>query len=226
MRNEPRTIGEAWLWANQECMTSGREYKIDRGSFVGQRRKQLNWLAFTIARPWERPLGIEFDGQAISDDESINRYFEDYLINPTKSNSEQYTYASRIGPQLANVSDMLRETPNTNQAVIEIARPNDTLLPDPPCLRVLSWKVIDGGLQLASFWRSWDLYAALPTNLGGLQLLNELMAEWANVKPGPLVCASDGAHIYDHSWGTAPRLEKTHGRKDCKNKFGPLSKGK
>lgn len=45
---------------------------------------------------------------------------------------------------------------------------------------------------------------------------------WANQE---CMTSGDGAHVYDHSWGTAPRLEETHGRKDCKNKSGPLSKG-
>lgn len=208
MCKEFRTIGEAWLCANQECMAFGREYAIERGSFVGQKRKQLDFLAFIITKPWERPLAVEFGGQAISDDESIYRYFEDYLINSSLAADEQYTYGNRLRLQGEPVARMLRETPNTNQATAEIAKPSDINLSDPPCLRVISWKAIDGKLRLTSFWRSWDLYAALPTNLGGLQLLNEFMAEWANVKPGPLVCVSDGAHIYDHSWGVAPWLER------------------
>jgi len=104
-------------------------------------------------------------------------------------------------PRLDTLIEMLRESPGTNQATIEIARPEDILLESPPCLRVLSWKVIESELWLTSFWRSWDLYAALSTNLGGLQLLNEMIAEAAGLETGAQIAYSDGAHIYDHFWG-------------------------
>lgn len=199
-----RTIGEAWLNTCQQCIADGREYKIQRGSYVSQKRKQLDWLAFVILSPGERPLGVEYRGTPISDDKSIHRYFEDYLINPEVSDKEQYTYASRLHPQLYKIISTLRKTPNTNQATAEIGQPTDIHLTDPPCLRVLSWKVTPVGLQLSSFWRSWDLYGAMAMNLGGLQLLNEMMAEWSGIGAGPLVCYSDGGHIYEQSWGVAP----------------------
>lgn len=195
-----RTIGEAWLNLCQGCVRDGREFTITRGSYVGQHRKQFDTVAFTITHPETRPLGFEHDGLAISDDKSIEKYFADYLINPDLAPGEQYTYASRMAPHLEAIAEMLRVTPGTNQATLEVARPEDVLLADPPCLRMLSWKVTGLKLQLSSFWRSWDLFSGLPTNLGGLQLLNELMAEWAEVRPGPLFCTSDGAHVYDHNW--------------------------
>ncbi len=196
------TIGEAWLCTVRHCLATGREYEIERGSYVGQSRKQLDSLAFEITQPETRPLAVEFGGVAISDGESIHRYFEDYLINSELKENEQYTYGSRIEPQLDAIAAMLAESPNTNQATIAIAQPSDIHLDDPPCLRSLSWKVTPNGLQLTSFWRSWDLHSALPLNLGGLQLLNEAMAEWAGVgQTGSLVCYSDGSHVYDHAWG-------------------------
>lgn len=197
---EYRTIGEAWLNVCQACLENGRIFKISRGSYEGQERRQLDMLAFTITHPGTRPLGFEYKGLAISDDRSIEKYFADYLINPILAPDEQYTYASRIAPFLKVVAKMLRVTPDTNQATLEVGRPEDIGLAAPPCLRVLSWKVTNKGLQLSSFWRSWDLFSGLPANLGGLQLLNELMAEWAEVEVGPLFCISDGAHIYDHNW--------------------------
>ena len=195
-----RTIGEAWLNVCRRCLKHGRTYVITRGSYVGQQRKQLDRLAFVVTHPGTRPLGVEFKGTPVSDDDSIHRYFEDYLIAPQLTEHEQYTYASRIAPHLEPIAGMLRESPATNQATIEVGRPEDVELTDPPCLRVLSWKATPAGLQLSSFWRSWDLYVALPTNLGGLQLLNEMMAEWSGLSPGPLVCYSDGGHVYDHCW--------------------------
>jgi thymidylate synthase len=195
-----RDIGDTWFAAYHACLEYGRTYTIDRGSFAGQQRKQLDMLTLRIEHPENRPLGVTLGSQPISDDESVHRYFEDYLVNSTIAPNEAYTYASRITPYLERVAAMLRETPGTNQATIEVARSEDILLLDPPCLRVLSWKITPRGLQLTSFWRSWDIYGALATNLGGLQLLNELVAEWAELTPGALVAYSDGAHVYDYAW--------------------------
>ena len=198
--NLSRDIGDAWHSTYRRCLRDSRTYIVQRGSFVGQQRKQLDTLALCILLPETRPLGVTFGGAAISDDESIQRYFEDYLINPTVAPNEEYTYGSRIAPHLESVAAILRETLHTNQAFIPVAQPGDHLLADPPCLQTLTWKVTEEGLQLTSFWRSWDVYGALATNLGGLQLLNEMMAEWAGLRPGQLVAYSDGAHMYDYAW--------------------------
>ena len=194
------TISEAWFYSCREAVENGREYRIDRGSYTGTKRRQLDYLAFIITAPQIRPLGINFSGEQISSDAEIERYFNDYLINPSVCENETYTYSSRLAPNLEHVALMLREAPNTNQATIEIGRPEDCFLDDPPCLRLVSWKAIGRRLQLSCFFRSWDLYGGLPTNLGGLQLLNETMAEWADLKPGPLVAYSDGGHVYDYAW--------------------------
>lgn len=198
------TIDEAWWWACRTCTREGIVYIIERGSYVGQKRKQLYSLAILILRPGTRPLAPIVRGIPVADDESIQRYFEDYLISPELRPNEQYTYGSRIAPHLEYVAEMLRETPNTNQAILEVGRPEDVYLADPPCLRILSWKCVEGCLQLSAFFRSWDLETGFPMNVGGLQLLNEMMAEWAKLESGPLVLYSDGAHLYDHSW---PRFQ-------------------
>lgn len=195
-----RTLEEAWFLANRACITNGYIYRIERGSYQGQQRKQLSGLALKITHPEIRPLAPLTQGPPVATDDSIFDYFVNYLINPEKAKGEDYTYGQRLMPHLPMLIEMLKETPLTNQATIEIAKPEDVLLESPPCLRVLSWKVIDNKLWLSSFWRSWDLYAALSTNLGGLQLLNEMIAEATKLVSGPQVAYSDGGHIYDHFW--------------------------
>lgn len=195
------TLEEAWCEACRECVQSGYIYTIQRGSYEGQQRKQLPYLTLYIHHPEMRPLAPLTQGVPVATDDSIHDYFINYLINPEKAEGEDYTYGQRLMPHLDRLIEMLQKTPGTNQATVEIARPEDILLESPPCLRVLSWKVIGGKLCLSSFWRSWDLYAALSTNLGGLQLLNEMIAEATGLESGFQVAYSDGAHIYDHFWG-------------------------
>jgi thymidylate synthase len=68
-----------------------------------------------------------------------------------------------------------------------------------PCLRGLDFKIKDGYLIIGCIFRSWDLYAGFPENMGGLTLLNEYVAnQLKDVKPGPLTFTSMGLHAYDY----------------------------
>lgn len=196
------SLEEAWKQACRAVMESGYDYKIDRGSYIGQMRRQLTNLALVIQHPEARPLApLCKPGELpVTDSKTIEKYFANYLLNSELARNEQYTYGSRMSPHLEVVAEILSSNPGTNQAVLEIARPWDIRLQDPPCLRSLAWNVYNNILHLTTFWRSWDIYTALPTNLGGLQLLNEMMAEWSGLIPGPMVAYSSGAHIYEHAW--------------------------
>jgi thymidylate synthase len=148
--------------------------------------------------------------------EYIGDYFANYLMDPNLSENETYKYASRIqhpmpkgGTQLERVIAMLKHTPLTNQAIVEIGSPedhdvcigNDGKL-DPPCLRLLDFKAVPQNdelvLSLSCYFRSWDLWAGFPTNLGGLELLKKYVASEAGLTSGPLYAYSAGAHIYGY----------------------------
>lgn len=190
----------AWWGLCRQAYLNGIEYKIGRGSFEGQMRKQLESLAFMIEHPHKRPLAIFHKGKCIVTDEQIEEYFQNYLFSDHISAEELYTYGSRIHRFIPNVIDMLKNTKNTNQAVVEVAYSADIIMEHPPCLRLLDWKVVDGKVNLHCYFRSWDLYQGLPTNLGGLQLLNEYVASEAGMEAGKLICYSSGAHLYSNAW--------------------------
>ena len=69
-------------------------------------------------------------------------------------------------------------------------------------VRLLDFKAIPAGDDLAltvtCYFRSWDLWAGFPTNLGGLELLKAYVASEAGLKNGPLYAYSSGAHIYGY----------------------------
>lgn len=67
-----------------------------------------------------------------------------------------------------------------------------------PCLRGVDFKIKDGKLITAVTFRSWDLYAGFPENMGGFALLNQYVASYLDgVEPGPLCFSSAGLHCYD-----------------------------
>ena len=68
-----------------------------------------------------------------------------------------------------------------------------------PCLRGIDFKIKDHYLIMSVIFRSWDLYAGFPENMGGLTLLNEYICDQLHdVQPGPLAFTSAGLHAYDY----------------------------
>lgn len=215
-----KTISDAWFQLIYNLFDNAYAQKIQKGSFENEQyRLQYPGIAVYIEHPYYDmvPTIPPTSGiPAPTTMEYIEDYFANYLMNPELAENETYTYAGRIqhsmpkgGTQLERVIDILKETPLTNQAVIEIATPEDLDICygkdgklDPPCLRLLDFKVIpiDNELVLtvSAYFRSWDLWAGFPTNLGGIELLKQLVTSETYLKNGPMYAYSAGAHIYGY----------------------------
>jgi thymidylate synthase len=96
-----------------------------------------------------------------------------------------------------------KETPETNRLVIEIGKPEDLLLLHPPCMRLLQFKVRYNKLHLFVYFRSWDAWGGLPSNLAALQLVKEFLAKQYKVEDGKIFASSLGLHIYSTEWKIA-----------------------
>ena len=99
--------------------------------------------------------------------------------------------------------DYLKETPETNRALIEIGKPEDMLLRHPPCMRLIQLKVRYGKLHMWLYFRSWDAWGGLPANLAALQLAKEYMAKQIGAEDGEITALSAGLHLYDGEWKLA-----------------------
>jgi thymidylate synthase len=93
-----------------------------------------------------------------------------------------------------------------NQMVLQVARPDDLYLQDPPCLRHIDTRVQDGELHFIVYFRSWDLWGGFPANLGAILMLQEYMAQGIGVEVGSMVVSSKGLHLYDYVWELAEIL--------------------
>jgi thymidylate synthase len=216
-----KTIPDAWFQLIYNLFDNSYAQKIQKGSFENEQyRLQYPGIAVYIEHPYYDMVPTMPPGSGIpapTTKDYIEDYFVNYLMNPELSENETYTYGSRIqnkmpngGTQLERVIDIIRETPLTNQAVVEIATPVDLDVCygkdgklDPPCLRLLDFKVIPTGdelvLTVSAYFRSWDLWAGFPTNLGGIELLKQFIAsETTGLKNGPMYVYSAGAHIYGY----------------------------
>jgi len=160
--------------------------------------------------------------------EYVEQYMN-YLLTGDKQDNEDYTYGARLVgerqisskgtvSQDGTFHSMVKDMPlqvnqieevikiyknqgfGTNQAVMEIGMPSDIKLVDPPCLRIIDTRVRYGKLHFMIYFRSWDLWAGLPSNLAGLQLLKEYMASEIGVEDGEIIACSKGLHLYEYVW--------------------------
>lgn len=198
---------DAWFQAIRETVNNGYEYKIDRGSYAGSRRKELDFAVVRIAYPGARPLvpdippGLGLPAPASM--EYVEGYLQ-YLMTSFKSENEDYTYGQDLEPQIAEVIKMYKEDGhNTNQAYMAVGSAQSISLHDPPCLRGVDTRVRYGKLHFMLYFRSWDLWGGFPANLAGLQLLKEYMAEEIGVEDGEMIACSKGLHLYEYAWPLA-----------------------
>jgi thymidylate synthase len=202
---EARDLSEAWFLCLCKTLDEGREYKIDRGSYAGQRRKELDLAVVQIRYPATRPLvpDVPQGVPAPSTMEYVENYLP-YLMTAHKKEGEQYTYGQYLEKQIAEVIKMYRENGhNTNQAFMAVGNENSINLPDPPCLRMIDTRINNGSLNFVVYFRSWDLWAGFPSNLAAIQLLKEYMSSEIGVKDGELVAMSKGLHLYEYTWELA-----------------------
>lgn len=198
-----KTIDSAWRSALTECASFGHDYVVEQGSYVGQIRRQLPMFVCRIETPWVRPLApiLPPGIPPTTTDDEIGQYFARYLMSSDLAENEEYTYGQYITAQIdAAVDKFVKSGGWTNQACITVGDRDAIRLDDPPCLREISLKRIGNQLQITVFFRSWDLVAGFPQNIGGLQLLKEYVlgeVEQLGLDDGPIVAYSDGAHIYE-----------------------------
>ena len=202
---DARDLSEAWFLCLGKILTEGREYKVDRGSYVGQQRKELDYVVIQIRYPGTRPL-IPDVPQGVPPPTSME-YIESYLpylMTAHKAEGEQYTYGQYLENQIAEVIKMYKEDGfNTNQAFMSVGNEKSIFLSDPPCLRAIDTRIRDGRLHFLVYFRSWDLWAGFPSNLAAIQLLKEYMSSEIGVDDGELIASSKGLHLYEYSWDLA-----------------------
>ena len=202
---EARDLSEGWFLCLRKTIKEGYEYEIERGSYAGQHRKELDLVVVKIANPGNRPLTPDVPAgvPAPTTMEYIENYLP-YLMTAHRADGEQYTYGQYLEKQIAEVIKMYNEDGfNTNQAYMSVGNDQSIFLTDPPCLRGIDTRVRYGKLHFMAYFRSWDLWAGFPSNLAAIQLLKEYMASEIGVQDGELIAMSKGMHLYEYCWELA-----------------------
>jgi thymidylate synthase len=257
---EARDLGDAWFQALFRILEEGTVFKIDRGSYAGQKRLEFDWVTIHIRRPGDRPLLPRIEEHFAIPNPVADDYLDEYipyLMTGEPKEGESYTYGQRMTAEyvdprwtdgwntdeykdiliqdqeawdmvqdkihsfqehgigfyyeLLNQIDLLIWTYKNkgyrnNQMILQVGKPTDMLLQDPPCLRHIDTRIQDGKLHFYPYFRSWDLWSGLPANLGGIQLMKEYVASEIGVEDGEIIATSKGLHIYDYSFDLAKCL--------------------
>ena len=200
-----RDLSAAWFLCLGKTLTEGHEYKVDRGSYPGQKRKELDYVVVQVRHPGTRPL-IPDVPQGVPPPTSME-YIESYLpylMTAHKADGEQYTYGQYLEKQISEVIRIYKEDGfNTNQAFMSVGNEQSIYLSDPPCLRGIDTRIRDGKLHFFVYFRSWDLWAGFPSNLAAIQLLKEYMSSEIGIGDGELIASSKGLHLYEYAWDLA-----------------------
>lgn len=213
---EATTIPDAWFQAVARILDKGFKYEIQHGSFKGETRLEFDFITIYIKHPYAEPYDLmlpQIPTHLNIPNPVENGYVEQYLpylMTARVEPMESYTYGSRLCKILVDSNDdifmsqiaywveLLKETPNTNQAVLQVAQPSDFLLEDPPCLREVGLRIKDDQLIFYPSFRSNDLWGGFPANLAGLAVLQKHMADEIGVISGPMIYSSKGLHIYSY----------------------------
>jgi thymidylate synthase len=212
-------LDDAWFQCLAQILDCGHVYTITKGSYEGQKRLEFDFAVVRVKKPAHQIIPIIPEGMSIPAPTDMNyiQGYLSYLMTGTKTETEDYTYGERLvgGKELSKemplevnqieeVIKLYKEKGfGTNQAVMEIGMPSDIKLVDPPCLRLIDTRIRYGKLHFMLYFRSWDLWGGFPSNLGGLQLVKQYMAEEIGVEDGEIIAVSKGLHLYDYAWDLA-----------------------
>lgn len=93
-----------------------------------------------------------------------------------------------------------------NQMILQVGKPTDMLLVDPPCLRHIDTRIQNDTLYFFPYFRSWDLFGGFPANLAAIEMMKQYIAKKIGVQNGGMIVSSKGAHIYDYVFEIAEAI--------------------
>src|SRR4030042_2468029 len=117
---EARDLPEAWFLCLRKALTQGREYVIERGSNVGLRRKELDFIVLQVKHPGRGPIvpAVPPGVPPPTSMAHVENYLQ-YLLTSLKADKEQYTYGEDLSAQIPEMIRMYKEDGhNTTQGLM------------------------------------------------------------------------------------------------------------
>ncbi len=196
-----KTISEAWERGLGYIWRQGEEITDERGTRI----RELLALQVVVEEPYRQmiPSGYSWN------EERLEEYAGQLLSGDNPG--FEYTYGQRLRAwslpgyppidQIDLAVSRLKASASSRRATaVTWIAPVDSAKEEVPCMIVDDFKVRDGRLHLAAFFRSHDFCGAYPANLYGLARLLQHVSERVGVEPGSISTTSASAHIYEHDW--------------------------
>lgn len=92
-------LGDAWFQTLFRMLEEGSVFKIDRGSYAGQKRLEFDWITIHIQKPGARPLLPQIEPHHNIPNPVADDYLDDYLpylMTGELKADESYTYGQRL----------------------------------------------------------------------------------------------------------------------------------
>ncbi len=244
---EANDLNDLYFKTILEALKYGRLNYIDSGSFAGSYRIEFDKADVVVKYPTTRPLApTPRPGISVTtNDEKIEEYFLNYLMDGSLNENEHYKYASWLvgmpeetpldsrgiprGTKFNQlewcINHFIKDGYGTNHCAITIGcaeglkrydweSKSDAEKGSTECLRDVFLNIREDKLNLAltTIFRSWDLVAGLPQNLGGFVRVMEYVVDSINdrkkedqpeIKTGKLYAYCPGLHIYSSNLNLA-----------------------
>lgn len=203
-----KTITDAWHRGLNLIWRQGQELTDERGTKI----KELLALQVVVEDPYQEMIPHEYSWNQ----ERLEEYAAQLLSG--ENPGFEYTYGERLRrwkipedeisttssdsvDQLEHVIRRLKASSSTRRATaVTWIPPVDNARDEVPCMIVDDFKLRDGKLNLAIFFRSHDFAGAYPANLYGLARVLQFVSGEVGAMPGSISTTSASAHIYDHDW--------------------------
>ncbi len=99
--------------------------------------------------------------------------------------------------QLAEVIDMIRNTPDSRRMLVTAWNPGEIdKMALPPCHCLFQFYVADGRLSCQLYQRSADMFLGVPFNIASYALLTMMVAQVCGLRPGEFIHTTGDTHIY------------------------------
>jgi len=133
------TIPDAWFQCIYQLLNGdhGLRYTIQHGSYVGETRLEFDWINICIDQPYQEPyyrmlpdIPSHYNIPNPVALDYIEQYLP-YLMTGEITPDEDYTYGQRLNAyrryksQITHFISLLKKTPNTNQAILQVGQPDD-----------------------------------------------------------------------------------------------------
>lgn len=175
----------------------GKNVDIKIGSEI-KRTRELTFLNTLIEFPQNQSIATR---SRWTSEEAMKPYINEVITNIIPDGFT-YTYGSlMISPvlfpnQVERVIEILKKDRNNRQATIMLGDGSCLWDKEPPCCRIVDFKVRNGMLDEYLLFRSHDITAYYP-NIRGFAELQRIVAGRIGIQPGKIGCTSESMHLYE-----------------------------